>query len=237
MSSKNSKYHIKITPEQWQFFYKSIGYIFKDNKLCQQALTHRSFGALHNERLEFLGDSIIGVVIAGELFNKFPNATEGQLTRLKSKLVRGETLTKLAINFKLTDYLQLGLGELKSGGAVRESILEDAFESIVGAAYLDSGEDFQLVKDLILVWFKDLLDNLNINLLKDPKTRLQEHCQADGYLLPIYNLDKVTGKSPNQIFYVSVGVNGGSGLSASSSGNSRKIAEQKAAEKLLAKMG
>ncbi len=219
-----------LNPEQWEKLFNIIGYKFKDKKLCLQALTHRSYGSENNERLEFLGDSLINSIISNKLYFKFKDANEGVLTKLRVRMVRGETLAQIAQGFGLSDYLRLGKGELKSGGSSRQSILENTLEAIVGAIYLDS--DYRETEKTVLTWFKDLINNLDEKCLKDPKTRLQEYCQANAMELPIYKLVKVTGNSPDQVFYVSI-EHKSSSIKENASGNSRKIAEQIAAEKLL----
>ena len=219
-----------LNPEQWEKLFNIIGYRFNDKKLCLQALTHRSYGSENNERLEFLGDALINSIISNELYFKFKNSNEGVLTKLRVRMVRGETLAKIAQGFGLSEYLRLGKGELKSGGLSRQSILENTLEAIVGAIYLDS--DYLETQKTVLNWFKDLINDLDEKCLKDPKTRLQEYCQANAMELPVYNLDKVTGNSPDQVFYVSI-EHKSSSVKEKASGNSRKIAEQIAAEKLL----
>lgn len=150
-----------------------IGYDFKDESLIDLALTHRSKGGTNNERLEFLGDSIVNFVVAEALFQKFPDAKEGKLSRLRAGLVRGTTLAELGRDFDLGEFLVLGSGELKSGGFNRESILADAIEAIIGAIYLDAGMD--VVTERIHAWYGERLTHLKMDgVQKDSKTRLQE---------------------------------------------------------------
>ena len=209
-----------------------IGHQFNDGALLKQALTHRSAKGSHNERLEFLGDSILGFVIAEVLFEKFPKHDEGDLTRMRSSLVKGVTLAEMAREFDLGDYLFLGPGELKSGGHRRESILEDAMEAIIGAVYLDT--DLPTCKALVLHWFAHRLDIIKPgNEQKDPKTRLQEYLQGRKIALPEYDVIDTRGQSHNQEFTVrcrTLVVN----EEVVAKGTSRRKAEQAAAVQVLA---
>ncbi|SVD29660.1 uncharacterized protein METZ01_LOCUS382514, partial [marine metagenome] len=172
---------------------KNISYQFNNIDLLKQALTHRSVSKNNNERLEFLGDSILGCVISRELYQRFPLIDEGQLSRLRSNLVRGQTLAKLAKTINLSETLVLGQGELKSGGFRRESIQADAFEAILGAIFLDS--DYLTVSSVVLKLYKDLLNDASPeDSLKDFKTQLQELLQKKGYSLPQYELIKTKGQ-------------------------------------------
>ena len=193
--------NIKTNPIAYNKLVAKIGYEFKNKNLLIQAVTHRSAKGVHNERLEFLGDSILGFVIAEALYDKFPKHCEGDLTRMRSSLVKGVTLAKLATDFGLGEFLVLGPGELKSGGHKRESILEDAIEAIIGAVYLDSGLDS--CKALILSWFSVHLAIIKPGVHKDPKTRLQEYLQGKKIPLPVYEVTDIQGKSHNQMFTVS----------------------------------
>ena len=211
---------------------KKIGYSFKEPKLLLQALTHRSAKGAHNERLEFLGDAILGFVIAESLYQKFPKQAEGDLTRMRSSLVKGVTLAEVGRDFDLGQYLILGPGELKSGGHRRDSILEDAIEAIIGAVYLDA--DLPTCQALILSWFEQRLDDIKPgNEQKDPKTRLQEYLQGRKIPLPQYDVINTTGQSHNQQFTVrcitSVLAN-----EVITKGSSRRKAEQSAALQVLA---
>ena len=212
-----------------------FNYEFKNTDLLDLALTHRSIGSKNNERLEFLGDSILGMVISSELFQRFPNEKEGVLTRLRSSLVKGDTLSEIATELNLGDYIKLGSGELKSGGYRRASTLADVVEAIIGAIYLDSKSDFGIstVEKIILTIFKSRIDNCEpTGVLKDPKTRLQEHLQAKNLPLPTYNVVSISGKEHLQTFKVSCAIEGFSNHVVAK-GASRRKAEQAAAEKAL----
>ena len=196
-----------------------------------QALTHRSAKGMHNERLEFLGDSILGYVIAEQLFTQFPKHDEGDLTRMRSSLVKGVTLAELGRDFELGNHLILGPGELKSGGHRRESILEDAVEAIIGAVYLDSG--MPRCKTLILSWFESRLSVIKPGSShKDPKTRLQEFLQSRKIALPKYEVIQTTGQSHNQEFTIRCTTEV-LDTEVLSKGSSRRKAEQAAAQKIL----
>jgi len=209
-----------------------IGYTFNNIDLLLQALTHRSAKGTHNERLEFLGDSILGYVIAEVLFQKFPTHDEGDLTRMRSTLVRGITLAEIGRGFDLGEHLILGPGELKSGGHRRDSILEDAVEAIIGAVYLDSDND--TAKALVLNWFADRLDKIKPgNEQKDPKTRLQEYLQARKIALPLYDVVHTSGQSHNQQFTVRCTTEVIK-TEVITKGTSRRKAEQAAAQQVLA---
>lgn len=211
----------------------AIGYAFEDLSLLELALTHRSFAATHNERLEYLGDSILGMIIAKKLYDIFPNNPEGDLTRMRSSLVRETTLAQIAREFHLNEYLKLGQGELKTGGSQRDSILADAVESIIAAIFIDSQENYVLVKNVVLKWFESRLKDINPKVnQKDPKSLLQELLQAHKKQLPVYKVDKITGSDNNQMFYVSVILNDYK-KTFSGKGTSRRKAEQDAALKAL----
>ncbi|HIM58782.1 MAG TPA: ribonuclease III [Psychromonas hadalis] len=213
---------------------QKINYQFKDITLLKQALTHRSVGKNNNERLEFLGDSILGVVISRELYKRFDRVDEGKLSRLRSHLVRGKTLAELAITLELSDSLILGSGELKSGGYRRESIQTDAVEAIFGAVFLEAG--FEVINTVILDLYQTLLDEINPNdSLKDPKTQLQEYLQKRGNALPIYELVKTLGKDHNAVFSMSC-VLEDQNMQVEQSGKSIKRAEQSCAQILLNKL-
>lgn len=222
---------IKNTPHALTALSKRIGYTFNDQKLLLQALTHRSAKGDHNERLEFLGDSILGFVIAEALFIQFPDHDEGDLTRMRSSLVRGITLAELGRTFNLGDHLILGAGELKSGGHKRDSILEDAVEAIIGAVYLDSNQE--RCKKLILDWFEQHLTKIKPgNEQKDPKTRLQEYLQGRKIPLPDYEVTEITGQSHNQQFTVKCNTRV-IDSEVIAKGTSRRKAEQSAAQQVL----
>ncbi|WNC69414.1 ribonuclease III [Thalassotalea nanhaiensis] len=208
-----------------------LGYQFNNEQLLVQALTHRSAKGDNNERLEFLGDSILGYVVARVLFEKFPTASEGELTRMRSTLVRGVTLAEIGRAFDLGEYLVLGPGELKSGGFRRDSILEDAIEAIIGAVFLDS--DLHTSRALVLTWFTERLDKINPNQSqKDPKTRLQEYLQGRRLPLPLYDVIGTTGQSHNQQFTISCVIETVA-EPIISKGTSRRKAEQAAAQQAL----
>ena len=213
---------------------KNIGYKFNNINLLKQALTHRSVSKQNNERLEFLGDSVLGSIISQELYQRFPLIDEGQLSRLRSHLVRGQTLAKLATTIQLSEQLILGQGELKSGGFRRESIQADAFEAILGAILLDS--DYLTVNRVTLKLYEELLDQTNpAASLKDFKTQLQEILQKRGSDLPQYDLIKTSGKDHDAIFIVRCSLNN-ENIQVEKSAKSIKRAEQACAETLLEKL-
>lgn len=214
---------------------KHLGYTFKDAQLLRQALTHRSAGNRNNERLEFLGDAILGSVIAGELYRCYPQAREGKLSRLRSTLVRRESLARIAHGLQLGDYLQLGAGERRSGGHSRDSILSDALEAVFGAVYLDS--DFATVRDCILSLFEERLQSVSeVTTLKDSKTRLQEYLQAQHKPLPTYSVVRISGEAHDQSFTVACSVAGLDVEPGEGHGSSRRLAEQAAAANMLARL-
>lgn len=181
---------------------QKLGYSFVNWDLLRVALTHRSVPGQNNERLEFLGDSILSSVISAELYKRFPTATEGGLTRLRTTLVRGETLADIARELEIGEHLQLGLGEVKNGGHQRPSILTDALEAIIGAIYLDASAE--VVHDCILRWYSKRLSVLKLSsvFLKDSKTRLQEYLQSRRLTLPEYQLARIGGGDHNPVFHV-----------------------------------
>lgn len=210
---------------------KKLGHTFNDEAMLIRALTHRSAGARHNERLEFLGDSLLSMVIADALFHRFPKVNEGDMSRMRATLVREKTLAELAREFELGDYLILGPGELKSGGFRRESILADAVEALIGAVYLDT--DIEQMRTMLLSWYEDRLNDIQPGIdQKDPKTRLQELLQGKRKSLPTYTVVDVIGEAHNQKFTVHCQIDGVSepvvGI-----GTSRRKAEQSAAEHAL----
>ncbi len=178
-----------------------IDYVFSDPELLTRALTHRSHGPGHYERLEFLGDSLLSFVIAERLFQNRPHASEGDMSRLRSRLVRDATLAEVATELDLGDYLRLGQGEMKSGGFMRESILADVLEAIIGAVYLDGG--FEPAREVIGQLFGDRERGLpEAEKLKDPKTRLQELLQGRGQELPEYRVVAESGADHAKQFEV-----------------------------------
>ena len=210
---------------------KNISYQFSDIELLTKALTHRSVSKQNNERLEFLGDSVLGSIISEELYSRHSNIDEGQLSRLRSHLVRGNTLANLAKKLDISENLRLGQGELKRGGFRRESILADTFEAILGAIFLDS--DYLTVKKVVLNLFSDLLNEVKSEeSLKDFKTQLQEMLQKKGYDLPKYELIQTKGKDHNAIFYVSCHVEALK-IKVEKNAKSIKRAEQACAKSIL----
>lgn len=210
---------------------KRLNYHFENKNYLKQALTHCSSSSDNYERFEFLGDSILSFVIAKELFIRFPSHTEGQLSRLRSFLVKGEMLSEIAREIELGGFLFLGQGELKSGGFRRSSILADALEAVIAAIYLDSG--INAATKAILKLYRSRLDDPHLNdCLKDAKTQLQELLQASKYPLPEYILTKVEGGEHDQMFYVSCTIKGISQITYGEGSNRRK-AEQLAANVML----
>lgn len=209
-----------------------LGYSFQNIKLLDQALTHRSFGAVHNERLEFLGDSILGMIIAKELYDRFPKCPEGDLTRMRSTLVRETTLAQLAREFGIGNCLRLGPGELKTGGFRRDSLIADAVESIIGAMFIDDNENFARVRQVVLSWFDSRLATIQPNVnQKDHKSTLQELLQSLHKPLPLYEIVEIKGTDNDQIFVVSAKVEGIP--EQLGRGTSRRRAEQEAAGLVL----
>jgi len=217
--------------------YKSLcerlGYLFGNLELLGRALRHRSVGKLSNERLEFLGDRGIIIIIAAELFYRYPDIKEGELSRLRANLVNGDTLADLANELQIGKDLQFGSGELRSGGAKRKSILADAMEAIIGAIYLDS--DFATTQSHVLRWFDWRLDETTGVGKKDPKTRLQELLQMQKLPLPTYTVIDTTGAAHSRVFTVACQVEGGYGITTGV-GSNKRIAERDAAEKMLSKV-
>ena len=209
---------------------KRIGYTFVNFELFRQALTHRSALGEHNERLEFLGDSILSFAISTDLYLRFPKVDEGDLSRMRATLVCGKMLAEIGREFQLGDSLILGPGELKSGGFRRDSIIADGVEAIIGAVFLDS--DISTVKNLILKWFDSRLQSIEPGISqKDPKTQLQERLQSRKQPLPVYEVLEIKGEAHNQRFTMSCTINGLK--SVEGQGTSRRKAEQVAAKKML----
>ncbi len=207
-----------------------LDYGFNDPALRDQALTHKSAGKINNERLEFIGDSIVNFIVAEALFERFPDATEGQLSKVRSQLVKQETLAEIARERQLGDDLFLGSGELKSGGFRRDSILSDALEALIAAIYLDS--DFHTCKTIVLQWYEEKLQTISIDSdHRDYKSRLQETLQARGEPLPEYRLLEAQGLDHLRSFTVSCSI--GAGKSFTGGGKSKKQAEQLAAKAAL----
>ncbi len=214
---------------------RALGHSFSDPGLLDLALTHRSVGGRNYERLEFLGDSIVNHIIAEALYHQFPKAREGELSRIRASLVRGDTLAKVARELQLGEHLHLGPGERKSGGRRRSSILADALESVAGAILLDS--DVETCRQCVLNWFAQRLEGLSLeNADKDAKTRLQEYLQGRNCPLPEYELLGVQGEDHNQQFQVACRLVKPT-LVVEGSGSSRRKAEQAAASSALDHLG
>ncbi len=210
------------------------GHRFADPGLLSQALTHRSAGAPHNERFEFLGDSIVNLLVAEVLFQRWPKADEGALTRARAELVREASLAVIARKLELGARLTLGPGEMKSGGHRRDSILADALEAVVAAIYLDVG--FEACRNVVLPWFEESLAALPVGKPgKDPKTRLQEWLQGRQRPLPTYELVSESGDDHAKVFRVSCSIVDPS-LASEGEGTSRRNAEQAAAAALIEKL-
>ena len=214
--------------------YHRLGHQFRDQRLADQALTHRSFSADNNERLEFLGDSLLNFFIADALYDRFRSSSEGELSRMRAKLVKGETLAEIAKDFQLGEFLNLGHGERKSGGQRRDSILADTLEALIGALYLDAG--LETCRLRVLDWYASRLAQSEPgDFNKDPKTRLQEMLQSKAMPLPRYQLMETSGAEHRQQFVVACEV---AALDASFTGrgSSRRAAEQAAAEEAIVKI-
>ncbi|MDX3936195.1 ribonuclease III [Stenotrophomonas sp. SAM-B] len=209
-----------------------IGHAFNDPGLLQQALTHRSAGTPNNERLEFLGDSIVNMMVAQALYERWPKADEGALTRARAELVREGALAVIARELQLGERLILGPGEMKTGGHRRDSILADALEAVVAAIYLDAG--FAACRTVVLPWFSASMQALPATGKpeKDPKTRLQEWLQARQKALPQYELVSESGDDHAKTFRVRCGVTDPA-VSTEGEGASRRLAEQQAAAAAL----
>jgi len=205
-----------------------LGYVFKQPRLLSRALTHRSYAPEHNERLEFLGDSVLGCVIAKYLYSNYPQLSEGELSRLRSNLVREETLATLAQQLNLGNYLKLGEGERKSGGFRRPSILADAMEALLGAILLDSG--FADAETAVLNLFVPYLAQIDVQTLgKDAKTLLQEYLQGKHIPLPTYSIVATQGEAHTQSFHVECAIPSLK-ICTRGEGHSRRNAEQQAAQ-------
>lgn len=212
---------------------QKLDYKFKNSALLNLALRHSSMGKLSNERLEFLGDAILNFIIAAELFQKYPKFKEGDLSRLRSNLVKKDTLAELAREFNLGDNIFLGVGERKSGGFRRASILADTLEAIIGAIYLDSNMAKCYKK--VLGWYGDKLTGLTPEGQKDAKTELQELLQARKLPLPVYNIIAAKGKAHKKEFYIECIV-AGLEIVTKGQGASKQEAEKNAAKNFLAEL-
>jgi len=216
-------------------FESLLKYEFKNKDLLELALTHRSFKRQNNERLEFLGDSILNFVVAELLFKKFPQSVEGDLSRLRSELVKSSTLSEIGIEINVGNFLKLGEGELKSAGWRRPSILADTVEAVIGAIFLDSGMvDAQLI---IKRWLNRRIEMIDPKKIKkDAKSLLQEFLQGKKIALPKYEVDSIEGEDHSQSFVVQCYIPA-LGITVEGDGDSRKIAEQEAAKNALIALG
>jgi ribonuclease-3 len=213
---------------------RRLAHTFAKPELARQALTHRSYGTPHNERLEFLGDALLNCSVATLLYEKFPRLPEGDLSRLRAALVNQSSLSAVATTLGLGDLLRLGEGELKSGGFRRPSILADAVEALLGAIYLDAG--FEAVRSAVERLLGERLESKeDLPVQKDPKTALQEHLQGRKLALPRYSVQRTEGEAHDQTFTVECRVDD-LGLAASGQGTSRRAAEQSAAEAVMAQL-
>jgi ribonuclease-3 len=211
---------------------RKLSYSFVNNGLLTQALTHRSYSAQNNERLEFLGDGALNFIIANQLFQRFPKSSEGDLSRLRAQLVKEVTLSEIAFTLNLGDALRLGEGELKSAGWRRPSILADALEAIIGAIYLDGG--FPAAEAFVLDLYAKKLETINPNIIdKDPKSLLQEFLQSKKIAVPEYTVTHTEGEAHAQMFIVECLVQK-LNIRTVGEGTSRRIAEQQAAQSALA---
>lgn len=218
-----------------QPLFQRIGYQFADQSLLELALSHRSSGKANNERLEFVGDSILGFLIAESLYQTYPHAKEGELSRIRAELVKKSTLAEVARELGLNEYLILGAGELKTGGANRDSTLADALEALVSALYFDAGLD--VCRHRVLSWFSRRLQYVSPERApKDAKTRLQEYLQSRKLQLPDYQVADVSGKEHEQVFSVHCNV-GALNKTMIGKGGSIREAEQHAAEAALLALG
>ncbi len=213
---------------------KSLGYQFKTPALLTQALTHRSFSGNNNERLEFLGDSVLNFIIAHQLYQRFPKLPEGDLSRLRAQLVKESTLSEIAFSLNIGDALRLGEGELKSAGWRRPSILADALEAIIGAVYSDGG--FASAETLVLKLYAEKLDTIDPKIIdKDAKSQLQEYLQGKKIDLPDYNVVSIEGEAHAQTFKMECVIEK-LNITTVGEGTSRRIAEQQAAQLALEKI-
>ncbi|MBN3860538.1 ribonuclease III [Neisseriaceae bacterium PsAf] len=211
----------------------NLHYTFKDKTLLEQALTHRSFSSSNNERLEFVGDSILNYSVAHMLFIKFPHLPEGDLSRIRASLVNQETLSEIAHEINLGHYLRLGQGELKTKGYQRPSILSDALEAIFAAISIDS--DFLAAEQVIQHFYTSRINTLNPEHIKDPKSLLQEKLQAQKIALPQYTIVEQSGEAHQQLFSIECSIPE-LNIKTTAKANSRKKAEQKAAHLALDKI-
>ena len=213
---------------------RTIGYQFQEPALLVRALTHRSFGADNNERLEFIGDGLVNAVVAELLYSHYPDLDEGSLSRLRSKLVSREGLATLAERFELGSLVLLGAGERKSGGRHRASIMADTVEALAGGMLVEAG--FGAASEIVASWFITDVTSLDIHTTRDAKTRLQEWLQGKGYPLPVYEVIAISGDDHNQVFEVACSCKAASNRQVGTA-SSRKKAEQKAAAAMLEILG
>lgn len=219
---------------KYQWCLECLGYNFKDSSLLELALTHRSFSADNNERLEFLGDAVLDLVLSDLLFQKYPSVDEGNLSRIRASIVNEKSLSTLAKQLNVSEQIVLGDGEALSGGEQRESILANTLEAIIGAIHLDSG--FETVSKIVQVVFKDMIDSIDpSSSYKDEKSRLQELLQQQQQSLPDYRLKQTRGEKHDQSFFIECVIKD-KNLVTSGSGKTIKIAEQQAAGKALKKL-
>jgi ribonuclease III len=220
----------ELTKKDIYLLSEKLGHQFKKEQILLEALTHRSYAKNNNERMEFLGDAILGFIISDWLFNNF-EFSEGKLTRIRSNLVCKDSLARIAKDLKLGRYIRLGTGELKTGGHQRDSILADCLEAIIGAIFLDSG--VEAAKTCVLSWFREKLSAINSSTTnKDSKTLLQEYLQSKKHPIPVYTLYDVQGTDHNQVFFIECKIDLLTN-SVTATGISRKKAEQKCAEQIL----
>jgi ribonuclease III len=214
---------------------RKFGHVFADRALLNQALTHRSFSSPHNERLEFLGDSVLNCAVAALIYARFPEMPEGELSRLRANLVNQSVLAEVANELGVGGLLRLGEGEVKTGGASRPSILADALEAMLGAVYLDDG--FARASAVVEALFSGRVGDISEHApSKDSKTALQEWCQSRRVGLPRYSVIRIEGEAHRQMFFVACEVakpNAAESIKGEGHGNSRRIAEQEAARKVL----
>ncbi|MCH2241691.1 MAG: ribonuclease III [Aquabacterium sp.] len=211
-----------------------LGYRFADGSLLSRALTHKSFGADNNERLEFLGDAVLALAVSGMLFGRFDRSDEGALTRVRTHLVRQDMLHRLAVSLQLPDDMRMSEGESRGGGAQRPSILADALEAIIGAVYLDGG--FEPARQLVERLYGPVLAQTDLEgWAKDPKTELQEWLQARKQPVPGYRIAATRGRAHDQVFVVECSVPGYK-LQEAGEGRSRRAAEQEAARRMLQRL-
>ena len=215
-------------------FEQRLGYTFRDPALLSRALTHRSFGLAHNERLEFVGDGVLNCVIAALIYHRFPTLPEGDLSRIRANLVNRDSLLLRAKDLGISGMVRLGEGELRSGGTSRPSILADAAEAVFGAIFLDGG--FDAARDVIGRCYAEAMNAIDTGSSgKDPKTRLQEWLQAKGMPLPEYTITAIEGEAHRQQFTVGCRIPSLDRVTTGH-GSSRRIAEQEAARVALAEI-